>query len=539
MIKVSVLKAAASDLGQIVFPLFSSSKADSAFEKRAAPYLRPDVAQYIASLHPVDNAQYVLVNAMGAGEFYSSNINGDWFDESGLIHCPDGWRGIPEVDKILAKDWPYGFPTFYNAHAFAHHRNKDAGRSYGDVELAAWNPRMRRVELVIRVDKDKCDKFDGTSIWDKLKLGQYIDVSMGSKVPWDLCSICTDWKLYKEALATFDPRKHKHPGEAVLLFHKVLKQKYGTGIRGLSITRNDYCEHTLRSMNKILPDGRKVFVYNPFPRFFDISFVFIGADKTAKVMLHIKTASADAQVWMLPGAELAEKLGYESEPEVAKTASVEDGALKLAFLGKSAKLKGAQIEKRGPAQFDAKAIPVLTRQEPSISNQVLDQLAEHPLKALLPSVSSLGIVLRPREFQRIIVVRMGLSPLADELEQKNIMFPKVDGARAMELDRRAVVPAILSLIESLFRDRSGLSPDIDERGSKTVQGIIRVDARGPSSLPAELLNKIGSVYCGYRKGLMDFWGLNPNQDFQKTAGSLSALSIEYLKHAYWNEVGRL
>lgn len=537
MIKVSVLKSAASDLGQIVFPLFTSSKVDSAFEKKAAPFLLPDVAQYIASLRPAANAQYVLVNAMGAGEYFGSNINGDWFDESGLIHCPDGWRGVPAVDKLLAKDWPYGFPTFYNAHAFAHHRNKDASRSYGDVELTAWNPRMKRVELVIRVDKDKCDKFGGTGIWDKLKFGQYIDVSMGSKVPWDLCSICTDWKLYKEALATFDPKKHKHPGEAVLLFHKALKQKHGVGIRGLSITRADYCEHALKSMNKILPDGRKVFVYNPFPRFFDISFVFIGADKTAKVMWHIKTASANDQVWSLSGAELAEKLGYEEEE--SKTAAVNEDALKFAFLGKQAKLKGAQIEKHGPAPFDSKAIPVLTKSEPSISNQVLDQLAEHPLEKVLPSVSSVGIVLRPREFQRIMIVRMGLGPVADELESKNVIFPRVENAQALTLDRNAVVPEILRLVASLFRDRSGLSPEVEERGARTVHGIIRIETGRPASLPAELLHKIGSVYCGYRKGLMDFWGVDPNQELQKTAGSLSALSIAYLKHAYWNEVGTL
>jgi hypothetical protein len=37
-------------------------------------------------------------------------------------------------------------------------------------------------------------------------------------------------------------------------------------------------------MGKILDDGRRIGVINTYPRFFDISFVFIGADKTAKVM---------------------------------------------------------------------------------------------------------------------------------------------------------------------------------------------------------------------------------------------------------------
>jgi hypothetical protein len=76
------------------------------------------------------------------------------------------------------------------------------------------------------------------------------------KVPYDVCSIC----------------QHK------------------------SKTPKDYCDHARTMMNKILPDGRKVFVYNPQPKFFDISFVFIGADKTAKVMA--KLASKGTQVCM-------------------------------------------------------------------------------------------------------------------------------------------------------------------------------------------------------------------------------------------------
>jgi hypothetical protein len=118
-------------------------------------------------------------------------------------------------------------------------------------------------------------------------MGYFPDVSMGSRVPWDLCSICTDWKLYREALATYNPKEHKSPGEAVLKFHKRVKAHNNVGIRGLAVTRLEYCEHAKRNMNKILPDGRKVYVHNPYPRFFDISFVFTGADKTAKVMMKI------------------------------------------------------------------------------------------------------------------------------------------------------------------------------------------------------------------------------------------------------------
>ena len=284
MYKVSTFLAE-SDYGYSAIPLFGPS--DSVFEKTASATLLPEVLRYIDVLKPRAGSQYVLVNAMGAGENYGSNINGDFFEESGLIHRPTDWTGDPLVDKAKGKKWTYGYPTFYNAFPYKHHQNKDPGRAYGEVELAAWNPLMKRVELVCRVDHDKCMKFGGMSVWDKLSTGQFPDVSMGSKVCYDLSSITTDWEEYRKALKTFDPKKFAYPGLAVLDYHKKLKRENGVGIRGLSITRNDYDEWTRNHMNKILPDGRKVWVYNPFPRFFDISFVFIGADRTAKTMVFI------------------------------------------------------------------------------------------------------------------------------------------------------------------------------------------------------------------------------------------------------------
>lgn len=535
MIKVSLVRGVDPEHGRAVFPLFSSSALDREFEKNAESLLLPSVSKYVARLHPIPDSQYVLVNAMGAGEYYSSNINADHFPEAALIHCPDNWSGIPDVDKELSKNWPYGFPTFYNAHAFAHHRNKDPSRAYGNVELAAWNSRMKRVELIVRVDKDKCDRFGGTAVWDKLKLGMYPDVSMGSKVPFDTCSICLDWGLYRKAQATFDPKKHKYVGEAVLQFHKKLKAENGVGIRGLSITRNDYCKEMKETPNRILPDGRKVFVYNDYPRFFDISFVLIGADKTAKVMWK---AASDTRVWSLPSAELAEKLGYteDSADNLEKDASA-DEAYKLAFLGKAAKLKGAEIEKHGPASFDSKAVPLLTKSEPHIPSDVIDEMCQFPLSSIFSSTASMGIPLRPKEFQRIVIIKMGLRPVADELDANNVVFPKVDTSSSTALDAASIAPQIVRLLNSFFEARSALPPALDKRITVIVRQHKGGESKNPSSLPSKLLNKIGSAYTGYRKSLMDYWTQNGRNT--KTASSLSQASFDYLKTAYWNEVGRL
>jgi hypothetical protein len=217
--------------------------------------LHPQIADFVHTVRPSKHGVYVLVNALGAGEIWGSNINGDHFPERELIHAPSDWETFSiNRMKDVGKGWEYGFPTFMGAHPFKHHVNKDSSRAFGSVEIAVWNNKMRRVELVVYLDRELCKRFDAYDIIEKIERGEFPDVSMGCKVPFDVCSIC----------------QHK------------------------SKTPKDYCHHAKNMMNAILPDGRKVFVYNPRPRFFDISFVFIGADKTAKVMA--KLASKGAQV---------------------------------------------------------------------------------------------------------------------------------------------------------------------------------------------------------------------------------------------------
>lgn len=223
---------------------------DGSLEKTAAAVemrskLHPRVQDFVRGIIPTSAGIYILVNALGAGEYWGSNVNGDFFPEKSLIHAPSNWEQLPfEEMRRIGKAWDYGFPTFMNAYPYKHHMNKDPSRAFGRVELAVWNPKMHRVELVIYLDRALCMQFDAMDVIERIERGEFPDVSMGCKVPFDVCMICG-----KE-----------------------------------SKTPNDYCEHAAMMMNKILPDGRKVCVRNDFPRFFDISIVFIGADKTAKVM---------------------------------------------------------------------------------------------------------------------------------------------------------------------------------------------------------------------------------------------------------------
>lgn len=717
MIKVSSFRGVDS-FGPRVIPLFGA--ADSVFEKTAAASLLAPVTKYIESLRPSNNSIYVLVNAMGASEYYGSNINGDAFTEACLLHMPDDWRDDPALDKVKGKSWHYGFPTFYGAHPFAHHRNKDPSRAFGEVELAAWNKHMHRVELVCRIDKDKCEQFGGVPVWDRIRAGQFPDVSMGCftkgtqvtmadgtrkpieqvqvgdmvlthlgnsrkvtethrreysgplyriraeahetitatrqhpfwcvpeeqvkdrgrwkeevtlrpswveaqdlgehfllepmasigdgqvdpscrvvdgyavtpirsieaeesvvdvynlevegdasylvaglavhncKVPFDTCSICLDKKVYQDAHETYDKTKHDHLGHAVLEFHKKLKEKNGVGIRGLSITRKDYCEHASKQMNKILKDGRKVWVFNDFPRFFDISFVFIGADKTAKMMLKIADAGT---VYSIPSAKVAEDLGYMElwHPEsttrehMEKSAEIGDTSLKVAFLGKSAKLKRGEIIKDiVPDGQGDKVVPLNTTEEKELPKELLDIISQsNPLEEILSTLGGLGTVLRPREFQRVILVQVGKKGLADDLERNHVVFPKSDDEESVPMGPGFFSKTLARFLAPLLGCRSAFRPTV--RGRIVISITKKEEEKDGktkiSSQNSALLNKIGSTYNGYRRALMDqvlfsqplLSGVaDLSTDFQKAASMSQedrANSVRaYFQNAFWNEV---
>lgn len=538
MLKLSLYRS--TDENPVAIPLFSSA-ADSALEKTASSLL-PDVVRYIDNLRPQKNSAYVLVNAMGAGEYYGSNSNGDHFPEAGLIHRPDEWTGDPLVDKVRAKTWPYGYPTFYFAHPYAHHRNKDSKRAFGEVELSVWNDAMKRVELVTRVDKDKCEQFGGVQVWDKLRQGRFIDVSMGARVKFDTCSICLDWKKYREAQATYDPKVHSGPDAAILAFH--LKNP----IRGLSRTRKDYCDHAKRFMNRILPDGRKVFVYNDYPCFFDISFVFIGADKTAKVMVFVANNPLAAKVG---GAELAEKLGYVEDELEEKVASAHEEEL-IQIFGKAAEKKQADIVKDVvPDQFADGAAIAVSKADRDLPEDVLNSLSLRPLKKSLSTSGALGIVLRPREFQRVSLSSIGRGDLADYLDDRNIVFPRTEERLPLGLGEDHFAEDLLRVLLPLLMSRSALAPSVERRVVMVrVQPAEKTASR--TSISSDVLRKISAAYNDYRASLVDLvphaqtllGSSGSSGELQKWASApveqvFSPLSVAYIKTAFLDEVGKV
>jgi len=125
-----------------------------------------DIDDYVTSrLNPEPGKIYLHVNAMGAGEYYGSNKNGDWF---------------PEEQLIL-----YHKTFEEHGYVYRHHVNTDPATAIGRVLFAIYNYDMHRVEVVEEIFTDKAK-----DVVERIARGDYPSTSMACKTPWDQCSIC-------------------------------------------------------------------------------------------------------------------------------------------------------------------------------------------------------------------------------------------------------------------------------------------------------------------------------------------------------------
>ena len=184
-----------------------------------------ELKDFITALTKRSGFTYALVNAMSAGEHYGSNRNGDYFPVKAL------------------KEYHKTFET--NGHVYKHHINKDPKKSMGRVVFSHYNPSMNRVELILELSDEKA-----APVIARLGKGELPAVSMGCKVPYDVCSIC---------------------GNRAKTLH-------------------NYCSHLKDEMNKVYDDGRRVYAINTMPKFFDISVVTIPADTTAGFLSKVASA---------------------------------------------------------------------------------------------------------------------------------------------------------------------------------------------------------------------------------------------------------
>ena len=377
-----------SKSGPHIFPLETTSERNI----KLATALHPDIQQYIRNARPIEGKTQLLIDALGCCEYWGSNSNGDMFETRALAHDGDD----------------YGARTFEKyAYPFKHHVNKDPAKAYGDkVTLARFYAPTGRVQLIAAFHNDK-----SADIITDVENGDYPEVSMGCRVPNDRCSICGN----------------------------------------LAKTRADYCIHAKYQMNKILPDGRRVGVYNDRPKFFDISIVLIGAEKASHVL---------------------KKVAHERPYEIISSAAAGENFYgKLAAAAKAAaQTKESDIDKEVPTNLPPEgqisnvgadmmdAMGDVKRTEQTMPARTLDSIAGFPLHDIFSTLGALGIPLKPHEFQRVILVKMGNRGVADEFWRDGIVFDESEGSPepsdAFDFDPRRVNEKIAFLLQPHLAERS-------------------------------------------------------------------------------------
>jgi hypothetical protein len=524
----------------------------------------PEVIALIESIQSQPGRLYIVNSAIGAGEYVGFNLRGDWFTEEGLRRTPPGFNKIPVWDIDARRraanqtetlpQWgalTWGYPTFYNAHRFRHHINKDPNKAYGFILGAFWDDRMKRVILVSELIRDMCAQQGALDLYSRIEAGEFPDSSMGSKVPYDRCSICGH-----VARTPMEYCKHVAPGAM---------PPYG--------------------MKALLPDGRVCGVYNDYPRFFDDSFVFVGAERSAKMMTNVtdlvagtnpytqtiypfypggvKIASAplpeEPKKPPMPDAAMEERLtrALETIPTstplerealrffmqerlaeerlVAGTISAAEVQIvrdisELVFqrrygvrpsqvtylkqlfneranglLGvKTASVKVAEILKRIPAPT-ASQMSLVRKEEmslPEIPRETLDQLAQTP-GTDLRAAARLGVVLRPNEFTYIMVRQRDPGAAEELFRRRQSFIPVPARAESSPFDAASYVPE-----DAMQRVANLLYPILEKRSFAPAALRSRVlhatkVAEIPPVTEISGLEDIAELYNIYRLGLIE------------------------------------
>jgi inorganic pyrophosphatase len=194
---------------------------------------------------------YIAINNMFSSEVtLYSRKKANKISKNKLLYKIDNFF-LKKITKIIKEEYKglvYNFKTadknYIANEVIVHNCNNDPKKTLGKVESSIFNPNMHRVELIIRVDKNKCDMWNHSDLFDKLMNNEKQGLSMGCKILFDICSICGNRAKNKK----------------------------------------EYCEHIIKQLGQLLPNGKEVVMINPQPKFFDISFVNSPAWEPAHVI---------------------------------------------------------------------------------------------------------------------------------------------------------------------------------------------------------------------------------------------------------------
>lgn len=373
-------------------------------------------SDYFKTIEPIPGHSIVYVLAVSAWERYGENRNGDGFpDQPYKPLASPPW--ISEAE-ILSKHYK-SFEQFgFN---YRHHQNTDPAKSVGKVMQAFWNPSMFRVELVVDVDNAKAP-----DLAERIANGEFPPVSMGTKVPWDVCNICGN----------------RAP------------------------TRAQYCDHLRFQMRDVI-NGVKVAALNPSPKFFDISWVVRPADPTAYML---KKVAEEPYEVKLSGAAAGEYLDEMQERKLAahKLAVIDKVVEGIPVDAKSENVDPTHLQNictmRGRAMEMSDSLPELP------DSTLRELAAKFSLPQIFTSTLASGMPLCTREVVKITIYRsIPNAPNADDLADAAVQargpllslfeeHPQMLDAfeKDLDIDSAHIDPKVAEVIGAGMEKRSGI-----------------------------------------------------------------------------------
>lgn len=386
------------------------------------------------------NQTDVHVIALGSYEGIGQNRNGDLFKEAECL----------KHYKTFVKSGSKRKDGTYDGRALnRHHKNKPEDPKYGNIKAAAYNKDMRRIELVVGLDNDKC-----AEEIQRLAKGEQINVSMAAKVASDICTWC----------------KHEAKDD-----------------RGR-------CEHIPAKIGELNKQGEMCGMDNVSPRWFELSIVGRPADRIGMSLklAHTYAPKLSSDYMKIytgfnPPAELNEFL-------ISKKASDKRGLLrKLSEMEK--RIEG--IAKMGPKDSKEKYIAdeaSKINMGDKMSPEVIDELRKHEPAKLLKVMAENGIVFSPEDFveylfgdklkDHSIVEKMkdrlpgGFTELEEDDEHANKV---VNDEKFDPADFGGIPKELKSIINNLFEDHS-----LFDRPSHGRVMKITIIKRGPGKLKHSL-----------------------------------------------------
>ena len=404
--------------------------------------LEPRVVDWLGK-NPLDFGRYVYVAVipLGSDESWAQTSNGDSFERKWL--------------KPENPEW--GHKSFEQyAHAFLNHRNKDPKLGFGDVPMTCFSDPMDRVEGVWRLDKHRAREVGAQHATSRIERDGAASISMGCRVPYDVCSLCGN--------------KAKSPKE--------------------------YCRHPKDpGFGHIDPITCQLCrVFNPFPKFFDLSDVIVPAARESGTLAvadpafaaaYAQMQKASGHVLVIPSALLAaQRWGTTKSglyvPSLEKaSAAVEP-------------VKMSDIVKRAPV-LAAGMIRPLHDSEPELDDDTMKEsgLGMLTLPQVLSTLAGVGVVLSPEEIARVVRTCGGQASSVPSKPEIAQAWGRVTDNHP-HLSVQNYNPFVAKRLGSFVEERSVCFPHLFRRiaigtgvssdGAKRDDGRITIDVTGTGTL---------------------------------------------------------